>query len=282
MPQTDEIKITESPRDAMQGMSSYIQVVKKVAYINSLLQAGFDTIDFGSFVSSKAVPQMADTAEVLSKLEISHAGTKLMVLAANTRGIEKASTFNVISKISFPFSASAEFLKRNTGLTEDDALDCIDAGLELCDRTRKTLVIYITMAFGNPYEDRWDPEIIAEQVFQIQRLGIRNIPLSDITGEADAQKIHDVYSLLIKEFPNCEFGLHLHSDVNTWHEKLGAAWDCGCRSFDTVLRGAGGCPMTGKELLGNLSTENLLDFLEEKEITHGVRRNLLKDVPLLK
>ena len=272
-----EVKITESPRDAMQGMREIVPVARKVEYINSLLHAGFDTIDFGSFVSPKAIPQMADTAEVLSRLIPAGQGTKLMALAANARGIERAATFEPVAKIAFPWSASPEFLKRNTGLSVDDALDCIDAGMELCDRTRKEFVVYITMAFGNPYEDKWDPDLICELVFQLQRMGIRNIPLSDITGEANEQKIHDIYSILNKEFEKCEFGLHLHSDANTWRAKLETAWDCGCRAFDTVLRGVGGCPMTGKELLGNLSTENLLDFLEEKNIAHGIDRKCLNE-----
>ncbi|MFH0893308.1 MAG: hydroxymethylglutaryl-CoA lyase [Bacteroidota bacterium] len=275
MSSESEIKITESPRDAMQGMTAFIPTEKKAAYINALLQAGFDTIDFGSFVSPKVIPQMADTAEVLARLNFSSSSTQLMALAASARGIEKAASHEAISKISFPFSASPEFLKLNTGLSIDEALDCIDAGMELCDKTRKEFVVYLTMAFGNPYEDKWDPDLICEQVFQLQRMGIRSIPLSDITGEADEQKIHDVYSLLMQEFEKCEFGLHLHSDAQTWRTKLDAAWACGCRSFDTVLGGFGGCPMTGKELMGNLNTLDLLGFCKEKNAASGINLDSL-------
>lgn len=264
------MKIIESPREAMQGIVPFIATESKVQYIISLLKAGFDTVEVGSFVSPKAIPQMSDTLEVLKQIELTQTRSKKMLLTVNKKGAELAADIESIDTISFPFSISPRFTELNFNSTTDRLLETVDFINNLCIRSNKSFVVYISMAFGNPYGDEWNLEILSKWVEILKTIGIRTIPLSNVTIEIDKKLISDVFSTLIPQFPEIEFGLHLHTSNENWLEKVEAAYDNGCRRFDAVMQGMGGCPMTGKELLGNLATENLVQFLESKnEIPEG-------------
>jgi len=264
------MKIIESPREAMQGILPFIPTEKKVKYISALLKAGFDTVETGSFVSPKAVPQMSDTLEVLKQIERIGTKSKRMVLTVNKKGAEMAAEIDFIETISFPFSISSRFTELNFNSTSGKLLETVGFINNLCFRSNKSFVAYISMAFGNPYGDEWSLETLANWVGILKNIGIKTIPLSNVTIEIDKKLIEDVFDCLVPQFPEIEFGLHLHTSNEGWQEKVEAACSKGCRRFDTVMHGMGGCPMTGKELLGNLSTENMIQFLEEKnEIPEG-------------
>lgn len=260
------MKIIETPRDGMQGIRDFIPTDLKIDYINSLLKVGFDTVEVGSFVSADTIPQLSDTAEVLKSLDLSKTMSKLMVLAANIKGAKTAAEFKNIDFLLYPFSASESFLKRNINSNFDKSKKNIEEFQNICSKNNKELIVYIAMGFGNPYGDKWHPEIICEWVDYLSKLEIGIIPLSDITGESTPEKTADVYSLLNNEFPDVEFGFHLHTDKESWKEKVDAAYKNGCRRFDTVIGGMGGCPMTGYELLANLDTFDLLDYCTENNI----------------
>jgi len=257
-----KIKITESPRDAMQGLARFIPTADKARYINALLKVGFDVIDFGSFVSPKAIPQLKDTAQVLSKLDLSVSDTKLLAIVANSRGGQDAARFDKISYIGFPFSISPTFLKRNINSNIEKSVRTVDALLNICDKHQKGLVVYISMAFGNPYNDEWHPDLVAGWVDKLYAMGVRIIPLSDTVGISTKKNIAVLFSTLVPEFPEIEFGFHLHTTIRHWYRKINAAFINGCRSFDTVINGLGGCPMAENRLVGNLRTSNLLEYFE--------------------
>lgn len=257
-----EIKIIESPRDAMQGLTRFIPTEDKARYINALLKVGFDTIDFGSFVSPKAIPQLKDTAEVLSKLDLDNTNSKLLVIVGNTRGGEAASQFEEIAYIGFPFSISPTFLQRNINSTIERSYQTVENLMSICTKTNKELVVYISMGFGNPYGDEWHPDLVAQWIEKLYRLGVRIIPLSDTVGISTKRTIAMLYSTLVPEFPDIEFGLHLHTTIRHWYRKLNAAFINGCKRFDTVINGLGGCPMAENRLVGNLRTSNLLEYFE--------------------
>lgn len=269
----NHVKIIESPRDAMQGLPVFIATADKVRYINALLKVGFDTIDFGSFVSPKAIPQLSDTAEVLSQLETDDCRTCLLAIIANIRGAETAASFERIHYLGYPFSVSPTFLKRNINSSYEKSEQDIKELLELCNKNGKELVIYISMAFGNPYGDEWSPEIVADWVRKLYKLGVKIIPLSDTVGISSPGSISRLFSFLIPEFPDIEFGLHLHTTVRHWYRKIDAAFANGCRRFDTVINGLGGCPMAENRLVGNLRTSNLLEYFETKDITVDIDEN---------
>jgi len=274
------VKIIETPRDAMQGLKDFIPTAKKVAYINALLKAGFDTVEAGSFVSPAAIPQMRDTAEVLNQLDITGSHSKIMVLVAGRKGMDQAAEFDIVSDICYPFSASPSFLKKNINRSVEESLADADYMLEICEKTGKALNVYITMAFGNPYNDEWSVDYIVELAGKLVLKGIKCIPLSDITGEADEQRIYDVFASLHIAFPKTEFGLHLHAERSRAILLVSAAFNAGCRRFDTVLGGMGGCPMTGKELLANLDTLQLCKWLNECGINHIINTNHLNKTHL--
>ena len=257
-----KIKITESPRDAMQGLARFIPTADKARYINALLKVGFDVIDFGSFVSPKAIPQLKDTAQVLSKLDLSVSDTKLLAIVANSRGGQDAARFDKISYIGFPFSISPTFLKRNINSNIEKSVRTVDDLLNICDKHQKGLVVYISMAFGNPYNDEWHPDLVAGWVDKLYAMGVRIIPLSDTVGISTKKNIAVLFSTLVPEFPEIEFGFHLHTTIRHWYRKINAAFINGCRSFDTVINGLGGCPMAENRLVGNLRTSNLLEYFE--------------------
>ncbi len=256
------IKIVECPRDAMQGLHNFIPTQTKIKYINQLLQVGFNTIDFGSFVSPKAIPQLKDTVEVLASLNLSNTKSKLLAIVANTRGAEDACKHNEIQYIGFPFSISETFQQRNTNSNIAQSLQNVEAIQSLCVKHNKQLVIYISMGFGNPYGDVWNVEIVEHWVTKIASLGIKIISLSDTIGIANADTISYLYKNLIPAMPHIEFGAHLHTTPNTWQEKLEAAYTNGCRRFDGAIKGFGGCPMAADVLTGNMPTENILLYLE--------------------
>lgn len=264
------IKITECPRDAMQGIIPFIPTEMKVEYINTLLKVGFDMLDFGSFVSPKAIPQLRDTAEVVKKLNLSDTNTKLLAIIGNKRGAEIAADFNEISVLGFPFSLSPTFLQLNIKSNICDALIAIEEIQNLCIKNKKELLVYLSMVFGNPYGDVITFKEIKETISFLRRIGVRKISLADTVGMGNAEIISEIFSKLIPYYPEIEFGLHLHSTPDTWHQKVDAAYKAGCRQFDSVILGLGGCPMSAKELLGNLKTEDLVYYLEKNKIMHNL------------
>ena len=262
-PYSSAMKLIECPRDAMQGLPDFIPTATKISYLNALLRVGFDTLDFGSFVSPKAIPQLRDTAEVLAGLDLSTSKTKLLAIVANLRGAETAVQHPEISYLGFPLSVSETFQRRNTNQTTAEALADVATMHERCERSGKTLVAYLSMGFGNPYGDAWSPEIVTDFTRQLAGLGIRIVARSDTIGASTAATIAPLFSALIPAFPHIEFGAHLHTTPTTWREKVTAAYQAGCRRFDGAIGGIGGCPMATDELTGNMATENLLDFLAE-------------------
>lgn len=264
------MKIIECPRDAMQGLHDFIPTQKKISYINQLLKVGFDSIDFGSFVSPKAIPQLADTTEVLANLDLSSTHSKLLAIVANTRGAEQAVSHQAIRYIGFPFSISETFQLRNTNSTIAQSLDTVKQMQELCVKNNKELVVYISMGFGNPYGDPWNTEIAEKWVSEMDTLGVKILSLSDTIGIANPESISYLFNSLIPRFPHIEFGAHLHTTPTTWREKVEAAHNSGCKRFDGAIKGFGGCPMAADELTGNMPTENLIGYFEEKGINLGL------------
>lgn len=271
------LKIIESPRDGIQGLKNFIPTKIKSDYINSILKIGFDEVDIGSFVSEKAIPQLIDTAEVINLLDLIQTRSKLLVLVANKKGGKEASEFDEINSLIFPFSVSPTFLKRNINSDFYNSIKTIDELRNICEKRKKNLIVYIAMGFGNPYGDAWNIDIIFEWVEKLIDFGITTIPFSDILGNSTPSRILEVFSSVIKEFPKIEFGFHLHTKPNDWNEKVESAYNSGCRRFDTVIGGLGGCPMAGKELLGNLDTLNFINFLNQKKIAHKINTTALKD-----
>jgi hydroxymethylglutaryl-CoA lyase len=268
-----QVQLIECPRDAMQGIHTFIETEKKISYINSLLKCGFDTIDFGSFVSPKAIPQLRDTAEVLGKLKLSSTKSKLLAIIANVRGAEDAVKFEEINYLGFPFSISETFQLRNTNSTILESLSRVDEIQNLCVKNKKELVVYISMAFGNPYGDVWNSDIAIQWTKRLAEMGIKIIALSDTIGVSNPSSISNLFSTLIPEFPQLTIGAHLHTTPDTWKEKVEAAWNSGCRRFDHAIKGFGGCPMAADKLTGNMPTENVLFFLKEKNIESGIEMN---------
>ena len=255
-----KIKIIECPRDAMQGIKDFIPTEKKVHYLQALLRVGFDTIDFGSFVSPKAIPQMQDTAEVLAQLDLSQTQTKLLAIIANTQGAQKASTHKEIRYLGFPFSISENFQMRNTHKTIAESLITLREILDIADATNKEVVAYLSMGFGNPYGNPWSVEIVGEWTEKLANMGVKILSLSDTVGSSTPDVITYLFSNLISKYPHIEFGAHLHTTPDKWHEKIDAAYKAGCVRFDGAMLGFGGCPMAKDDLTGNMPTEKLLSY----------------------
>ncbi len=266
------VKIIECPRDAMQGIKShFIPTEAKAKYINSLLKVGFDTIDFGSFVSPKAIPQMRDTAEVLSKLDLSTTESKLLAIVANVRGANDASVFEEIDYLGYPFSISENFQMRNTHKTIDQSIDTLKEVLAIANRTNKEVVAYLSMGFGNPYGDPWSVEIVGEWTEKLSKLGVKILSLSDTIGSSTPKDIDYLYSNLIPSYPDIEFGAHLHTTPTKWHEKIDSAFKAGCRRFDGAIKGYGGCPMAKDELTGNMPTEKMLSYFTAEKVATNIK-----------
>jgi len=264
------IKLTECPRDAMQGLHDFVPTEIKAEYINLLLKVGFDTIDFGSFVSPKAIPQMRDTVDVLAKLDMDNTASKLLAIVANLRGAEDAVLFNEITYLGFPFSISETFQQRNTNSSINQSFETVKAINALCYKQNKQLLVYLSMGFGNPYGDEWNAEIVEQWAEKMVGEGISTISLADTTGTSTPEKIQAIYPTLVSRFPQTEFGVHLHSTPATSFEKIKAAFDSGCKRFDSALKGYGGCPMAADDLTGNIATENVMSFLQSE----GIELNL--------
>ena len=265
----EPIKIIECPRDAMQGIKPFIPTGRKVTYIQSLLRVGFDSIDFGSFVSPKAIPQMKDTAEVLAQLDLSNTRSKLLAIIANTQGATLASVHPEIQYLGFPFSISENFQMRNTHKTIAESLITLQEILEIADKGNKEVVTYLSMGFGNPYGDPWNVEIVGEWTRTLADMGVKILSLSDTVGSSTPDVISYLFSNLIPAYPQLEFGAHLHTTPDKWFEKIDSAYKAGCRRFDGAIQGFGGCPMATDKLTGNMPTEKLLSyFTAQKELTN--------------
>ena len=260
------IKIIECPRDAMQGIKIFIPTDLKVKYIQSLLRVGFDTLDFGSFVSPKAIPQMRDTKAVLDKLDLSSTSTKLLSIVANLRGAEMACSINSIDYLGFPFSISENFQMRNTHKTISESEIVLKDILDITQKKNKKLVVYMSMAFGNPYGDPWDVDIVGEWADRLHSMGVEILSLSDTIGSSKPESISYLFSNLIPKFPHIEFGAHLHTHPNSWYEKLNAAYKAGCYRFDGAIQGFGGCPMASDSLTGNMPTEKMISYFNSEKI----------------
>ena len=265
------LKIIECPRDAMQGIKDFIPTDMKVQYLQSLLRCGFDTLDFGSFVSPKAIPQMVDTAEVLGKLDLSRTSTKLLAIIANLRGAEEAVVHSEINYLGYPFSISENFQMRNTHKTIAESVALLQEILNLADKHNKEVVTYISMGFGNPYGDPWNVEIVGEWTEKLSNMGVSILSLSDTVGSSDAKTIDYLFSNLIPKYPQIEFGAHLHTTPAKWHEKIDAAYKAGCRRFDGAIQGFGGCPMAKDDLTGNMPTEKILSYFTSVKDDSGIR-----------
>ncbi|MDQ3073129.1 MAG: hydroxymethylglutaryl-CoA lyase [Bacteroidota bacterium] len=271
------LKIVECPRDAMQGIKQFIPTVEKTAYLNLLLKANFDTLDFGSFVSPKAIPQMQDTAEVLKNLDFTGSNTKLLSIIANTRGAAQAVMYDEINYLGFPFSISETFQKRNTNKTIAEAFEEVKHIQGLCNNKNKELVIYISMGFGNPYSDPWSKEIVEQWINVLYNEGIRIFSLSDTAGSAKREDIFPLFKYLTLKYPDCEWGAHFHSIADEAHVKINEAYNGGCRRFDGTLMGFGGCPMAQDELVGNIDTQALLSFAKSANEETKIDFNVLED-----
>jgi hydroxymethylglutaryl-CoA lyase len=264
------LKIIECPRDAMQGLSQFVPTSTKIRYLNRLLQVGFHTLDFGSYVSPRAVPQMADTQAVLEGLDLSHTATRLLAIVANRRGAEAAATQAPITYLGYPFSISETFQQRNTQRSIAASLVLVEEMQDLCLRHGKQLVVYLSMAFGNPYGDPWEPAIVEQWLARMAELDIHTVALADTVGSADEDRIAALFRALIPRYPRVELGAHLHATPETRRTKVAAAHDAGCRRFDVAMQGFGGCPFAKEELTGNIATESLLAFCQEQHLSTGL------------
>ena len=268
-----KVKIIECPRDAMQGIKThFISTEYKANYINALLRVGFDTIDFGSFVSPKAIPQMRDTADVLSKLDLSSTQSKLLAIIANVRGANDAAQFEEIDYLGYPFSISENFQMRNTHKTIAESIETLNEILNIANKTNKEVVAYLSMGFGNPYGDPWNVEIVGEWTEKLSKMGVKIVSLSDTIGSSTPEVIEYLFSSLIPKYPQIEFGAHLHTTPTTWKEKVDAAFKAGCHRFDGAIMGFGGCPMATDNLTGNMPTENIIKYLNQNNITTGLNQ----------
>jgi len=270
------MKIVECPRDAMQGIEEYIPAEIKTDYINLLLHAGFDTLDFGSFVSPKAVPQMQDTSDVLRGLDLSHSSTKLLAIVANLRGAQEASAFQQIDYLGYPLSISETFQERNTNKSIAESLSVLQEIQELCIKSGKKLVSYISMGFGNPYGDPYSEEIVLSFTDILKSLEVEIVSLSDTIGMASPESIGKLYNSLSSQFPDVEVGCHLHSNPESAYEKVEAAYLAGCRRFDGAIKGFGGCPLAEDELVGNIATETILSVLSDHGEDHGIDNDIFR------
>ena len=268
----NKVKIIECPRDAMQGIKShFISTEAKANYINSLLKVGFDTIDFGSFVSPKAIPQMRDTAAVLARLDLSQTTSKLLAIVANVRGANDATQFEEIDYLGYPFSISENFQMRTTHKTIHQSIDALKEILTIANSANKEVVAYLSMGFGNPYGDPWNVEIVSEWTEKLSGMGVKILSLSDTIGSSTPDVISHLFSNLIPTYPAIEFGAHLHTSPSLWHEKVHAAFHAGCKRFDGAIKGYGGCPMAKDELTGNMPTEKLISYFTEQKVVTGIK-----------
>lgn len=275
------LSFIECPRDAMQGWPHFIATEKKIKYLNELLQCGFHTLDFGSFVSPKAIPQMADTAEVIKKLNVASSKTKLLAIVANERGAEDAACYDQITYLGFPFSISETFQQRNTNSSVDESLKRVENIQELCVKNKKELVVYISMGFGNPYGDAYNEQIVIHRSKQIEALGVKIISIADTVGLATPTEVSALMKTMMPEFSNIEVGVHLHSSPTDREAKIEAALEAGCLRYDSAIKGIGGCPMAGNDLVGNMDTEVMINYFEQKGYQLPINKIALQKCTLL-
>lgn len=275
------IRITETVRDALQGLKSFIPTPLKIKYVNHLLRAGFDILDVGSFVSPRLIPQMADTSDVVAGIDKPSGSSRIMTLVVNTKGVEHALNFPVVAALSYPFSVSPTFLKRNLNTSPELALNNLSLMISLAADRNVEWVVYLSMGLGNPYGDPWSTDLVIDTAASLYKIGIRNMPLSDILGLATPDTIFNVYEKLIPAFPDVDFGLHLHTKPSDSFSKLEAAWEAGVRSYETVLGGLGGCPTAASEMVGNLNTLSLLQLCNSKNIGTRINEDILQQALLL-
>ncbi len=267
------MKIIECPRDAMQGIETFIPTEQKVQYLQSLLDVGFDTLDMGAFVSPKAIPQMKDTGEVLEKLNTEDSSSDLLVIVANERGARDASQYEQVRYLGYPFSISETFQQRNTNASIEGSLERLRGIVDIANDAGKEVVVYISMGFGNPYGDDWSPSLASDWTRRlVEDLGIRTVSLADTIGVADPDTVRKLFAELIPAYPDVEFGAHFHTRPDSWKANIEAAYANGCERFDSAIKGFGGCPMAEDELVGNMATEDLIAFMEEKKVEHGLDR----------
>jgi hydroxymethylglutaryl-CoA lyase len=272
-----KIHLVECPRDAMQGWSSFIPTAKKIDYLNQLLKVGFDTLDFGSFVSPKAIPQMADTEHVLRGLDLTETNTRLLAIVANLRGADTACSFDAIQYLGFPFSISPTFQKLNANNDLEGSFNLLRSMQETCVRNNKSLVVYISMAFGNPYGDDYHSDLVSAWTGRILELGVKTISLADTVGLASPEQVFEVTQSTVLAFPAAEIGVHLHATHEGWREKLEGAYRAGCKRFDGAIKGIGGCPMAGNALVGNMNTAWMLNYFTEKGINNNWNLDAFKE-----
>ena len=273
----EKIKLIECPRDAMQGWPHFIPTEKKINYINTLLKVGFDTIDFGSFVSPKAIPQMADTKDVIRKLELENSETKLLAIVANERGAHDAVMYDEITYLGFPFSISETFQVRNTNSTIEQSINRVEEVQDLCIKNQKHLVIYLSMGFGNPYGDEYNENILLHWADEMVKREIKIISLADTVGVATPQQINFALNALIPQYPQIEFGVHLHSTLINRKEKLETAVHAGCRRFDGAINGIGGCPMAQDELVGNMDSLFMINYFKQEQLLNHLNEDVLQE-----
>jgi hydroxymethylglutaryl-CoA lyase len=271
------VTLVECPRDAMQGWPHIIPTERKVAYLNALLQVGFDVLDFGSFVSAKVIPQMADTAEVLEALDLSGSHTRLLAIVANYRGAEEAAEYEEISYLGYPFSVSETFQLRNTNKTIAGSLATVEEMQDLCAIRQKELVVYLSMGLGNPYGEPWNEEIVYEWAVALTKLGVKTLSVADTVGLATPEHVFSVTDYLIRELPRCTIGVHLHSTHHNRKAKIDAALEAGCRRFDGALKGIGGCPMAGDQLVGNMDTIWMIEHFQQKGLLPALDESALAE-----
>ena len=271
------VKLIECPRDAMQGWRHYIPTEKKITYINALLKVGFDTVDFGSFVSPKAIPQMFDTAEVLKGLQVDPSKTQLLAIVANVRGAQEAVVYDEITYLGFPFSISPAFQKRNTNSSMEQSLQRVAEIQNLCIKNKKKLVVYISMGFGNIYGDEYNETIVLHWIDKIVAIGVEIISIADTVGVATAQQVTSIVSAVLPAYPDAEIGVHLHSTAINWKDKIDAALQAGCSRFDGALKGIGGCPMAGDDLVGNMDTELMIPYFRSLQLLDKINEDALQE-----
>ena len=273
----EKVKIVECPRDAMQSIMTFIPTKIKLNYLQNVVDVGFDIVDIGSFVSQKTIPQLSDTKDIIDLIDISNSESKLLTIVANKKGAENASSFEKISFIGYPFSISESFQIRNTNKTIKESVDELDNILSISDKANKEVVVYLSMCFGNPYGDPWDLDIVNEWVLKLSKMGVNTISLSDTIGSSNPESISSIFGSVFKNHNNIEFGAHLHSEPKTSYNKIKSAFEAGCRRFDGVIKGFGGCPMASNELVGNIPTEELISFLQKKKLSIKINSSKIEE-----
>jgi hydroxymethylglutaryl-CoA lyase len=267
---SDKVKIIECPRDAMQSIKTFIPTNTKLSYLQSVVDVGFDVVDIGSFVSPKAIPQLSDTSIIIDSIDLSNSNSELLVIVANKKGALNASKFEKIDFLGYPFSISENFQMRNTNKTIKESEGELAEIISIAKKVNKRVVVYLSMCFGNPYGDPWNLDIVNHWVYKLSKMGVNDISLSDTIGTSNPESIKSIFNSVLKNHSDIEFGAHLHSDSVSWYNKVDSAFQAGCRRFDGAIKGFGGCPMASNKLVGNMPTEKILSYLNDKKISNNV------------